>query len=140
METQVALSIGLRCLFLLSRFTTAIEVYRTLLGIKSVKPVDSNELHLEYEPLPTTGSAQTGPNATVTLALLFNESTRRLEDAKVRLASSRHMSFSCSTGDLTTLLVLQLVNHSADIDDAVDVARKSNDVPSLIAKVRTRIQ
>lgn len=34
----------------------------------------------------------------------------------------------------------QLVDHSANIEDAVEIARRSNDVPSLIAKVRTRIQ
>ncbi|KAJ9093474.1 hypothetical protein QFC19_008333 [Naganishia cerealis] len=69
---------------LCSWFTSAIEVYRALLGIKSIKPVDSNELHLEYEPLPRTGGEDTASRATVTLALLFNESTRALDDAKVR--------------------------------------------------------
>lgn len=68
------------------RFTSAIEIYRVLLGIHSVKPVGSNELHLEYEPLATSDEEARG---TVTLALLFDETTRRLEDAKVRTSQSR---------------------------------------------------
>ncbi|KAI5452443.1 hypothetical protein NCC49_000606 [Naganishia albida] len=97
---------------LCSWFTSAIEIYRVLLGIRSVKSVGDNELHLEYEPLAPPGEEK---RSTVTLALLFDENTRRLEDAK-------------------------LVNHSANIDDAVDAARRSNDVPALITKVRARIQ
>jgi len=70
----------------LVRFTSAIEIYRVLLGIRSVKPVGSNELHLEYEPLASTGEETRG---TVTLALLFDETTRRLEDAKVGISHTR---------------------------------------------------
>jgi hypothetical protein len=51
-----------------------------LLGVRSVKPVGSNELHLEYEPLASSSEEE---RSTVTLALLFDETTRRLEDAKV---------------------------------------------------------
>ena len=64
------------------RFTSAIEVYRVLLGIKSVKPVGTNELHLEYETLPSSSGESRKP---VTLALLFDETTKRLEDAKVSI-------------------------------------------------------
>lgn len=70
----------------LVRFTSAIEIHRVLLGIHSVKPVGSNELHLEYEPLASSDEEARG---TVTLALLFDETTRRLEDAKVNTSQSR---------------------------------------------------
>lgn len=50
------------------------------MGIKSVKPVGTNELHLEYEPI---SSSSEEARASVTLALLFDETTKRLEDAKV---------------------------------------------------------
>jgi hypothetical protein len=54
------------------------------LGIKSVKPVGTNELHLEYEPLSSSSDEIRTP---VTLALLFDETTKRLEDAKVSTKS-----------------------------------------------------
>lgn len=49
-----------------------------------MKPVGTNELHLEYEPLSTSSDEIRTP---VTLALLFDETTKRLEDAKVRVNS-----------------------------------------------------
>ncbi|OCF36536.1 hypothetical protein I316_01786 [Kwoniella heveanensis BCC8398] len=51
--------------------TSSMAFYKSLLGIKSVKAVSDNELHLEYDV----------PNGPVTLGLVFDEYTKRFIDA-----------------------------------------------------------
>ncbi|WVR05241.1 hypothetical protein IAU60_002253 [Kwoniella sp. DSM 27419] len=52
-------------------YTSSMAFYRSLLGIRSVKAVSENELHLEYD-------VDQGP---VTLVLMFEDQTKRLADA-----------------------------------------------------------
>ncbi|WWD15623.1 hypothetical protein CI109_100045 [Kwoniella shandongensis] len=54
-------------------FTSSLAFYRSLLGIRSVKAVSENELHLEYDV----------PNGPMVLALMFDELTKRFIDARL---------------------------------------------------------
>ncbi|WWC90102.1 uncharacterized protein L201_005035 [Kwoniella dendrophila CBS 6074] len=54
-------------------YSSSLSFYRSLLGIKSVKAVTDNELHLEYDV----------PNGSVILEVTFDELTKRLVDAKL---------------------------------------------------------
>ncbi|WRT67088.1 uncharacterized protein IL334_004054 [Kwoniella shivajii] len=54
-------------------YTSSMTFYRSLLGIKSVKAISDNELHLEYDV----------PGGPVTLVLEFDELTKRFADARL---------------------------------------------------------
>ncbi|WVQ70141.1 uncharacterized protein L199_008366 [Kwoniella botswanensis] len=86
-------------------YSSSLSFYRSLLGIKSVKAVSDNELHMEYDV----------PNGPVTLALIFDEVTKRFADAR-------------------------LIGSDLDISESVGIAAGSNDVPGLVADVLVRLR
>jgi len=60
--------------------------YRTLLGIRSVQAISENTIQLEYD-IPERGI--------VTLLLEYDQSTRRLADARVSLVQVQVIIGSC---------------------------------------------
>ncbi|WVW83168.1 hypothetical protein I302_105186 [Kwoniella bestiolae CBS 10118] len=86
-------------------YSSSMAFYRSLLGIKSVKAVSDSELHMEYDV----------PIGPVTLALTFDEMSKRFADAR-------------------------LIGSDMDISESVGIAAGSNDVPGLVADVLVRLR
>ncbi|WWC69508.1 uncharacterized protein I206_103450 [Kwoniella pini CBS 10737] len=86
-------------------YSSSMAFYRSLLGIRSVKAVSDNELHMEYEV----------NDGQVTLALHFDEVTKRLTDAS-------------------------LIGSDIDISESVGIAAGANDVAGLVADVLVRLR
>jgi len=72
-----------------ARLSASLSFYRNLLGIRSVKAVFENELHLEYDvPAPMLSKSKAGEKRAVTLVLHFDPATKRLTTAHVGLPSN----------------------------------------------------
>ncbi|GFZ46197.1 hypothetical protein JCM24511_04444 [Saitozyma sp. JCM 24511] len=96
--------------------SSSIATYRKLMGIRSVRAsVDGPQqlLHIEYEVTPAGNSKE--PVGVATLVSRFDGATRRLANA-------------------------QLQGSDMNIEEAVNVAKRGNDVPGLVADVLMRLR
>jgi hypothetical protein len=87
-------------------------------------------LHIEYEVTPAGNKEPVGM---ATLVLRFDGATRRLADAQV---GDREV-FGVKCGSLTKV---QLQGSDMNIEEAVNVAKRGNDVPGLVADVLMRLR
>lgn len=117
------------------RYSSATDLYKQILGIRSVSAKDDTELHIEYAVPP---QPDTDGEDSVVLVVYFEKGTRKLVDAKVSFRACR--GGRAFRADTCGFLSSQLIGHSANIEEAVGVASGGNDVPGLLADVLMRIR
>lgn len=77
---------GSQTLSLTFRLASSIAFYKSLLGIRSVRAVSDNILHLEYD---VSDSARTSRGQSVILALSYDAVTKRLAQAEVSVLNNK---------------------------------------------------